>query len=208
MRRAVLRVRIPGNWIGDISSSCALSIKVLKCVPRENGGQSFLMIDGPPDMTGAAVAKKILDAEPACRVSLQGAGPGRHVGTVQNDKCGVCGLVSECGCFMDSAESAEEGAVLWNVIAPNAEALSKLVTKARRLGCEIDLQKVSVLRTASELTKEQERVLRLAFDLGYFDVPKRVNLEKLARRLEVSKATLDVMLRRAQRKILATQLQS
>ncbi len=207
MRRAVLRVRIPGNWIGDLSSTCALSIRVLKCVPRESGGQSLLQIDGPLDMTGDAVAKRITDTEPTCRVNLQGAGPGRHVGTVQNDGCVVCGLVSECGCFLDSAESADEGAVIWNVIAPNADALSRLVTKAREKGCEIDLQKVSVLRSASELTREQERVLKLAFELGYFDVPKRIKLEKLARQLEVSKATLDVMLRRAQRKVIATQFQ-
>jgi len=207
MRRAVLRVRIPGNWIGDLSSSCSLSIRVLKCVPRENGGQSLLQIDSPADMTGDAVAQRILDAEPACRVSLQGVGPGRHVGTVQNDRCAVCGLVSECGCFLDSAESAEDGAIIWNIISPNADALSKLVSKVKHLGCEVDLVKVSVLRSAHELTREQERVLKLAFQLGYFDVPKGINLEKLGKRLEVSKATLDVMLRRAQRKILAAQLQ-
>jgi predicted DNA binding protein len=43
----------------------------------------------------------------------------------------------------------------------------------------------------------------MAFELGYFEIPRKINLEKLAKRLEISKATLDVMIRRAQKKIIA-----
>ena len=66
------------------------------------------------------------------------------------------------------------------------------------------VEKVTILRTARELTTEQERVLETAFDLGYFDIPKKIKLEDLARRLNISKATLDVVLRRAQRKVVAS----
>ncbi len=94
----------------------------------------------------------------------------------------------------------------WNVIAPNAKALSVLVEKVTELGCTVDVEKISVLRTASELTVAQEKVLQMAYELGYFDIPKKVTLDTLAKRLEISKATLDVMLRRAQRKLVASHI--
>jgi len=204
MRSATMIVRIPGNWIGDLATSCDLSIKVIKCVPREgSGGQSVVQIDTVDGTTGTDLVDKIRAIEPKCRVQLTSAGPGRFIGTVETNTCVVCRLVAESGCFLDSATSINDGTVQWNVLAPNAAALKSLHDKVTRLGCSVELKKVSVLRTSSELTRAQERVLQMAYDLGYFDIPKKIDLARLARNLEISKATLDIMLRRAQRKIIA-----
>jgi predicted DNA binding protein len=205
MRQATLLLKIPGNWIGALSTACDLSIRVMKCVPRSgNGGQSFLQIDGPSTMTQEALVERIRSVEPRCNVQLSDAGPGRHVGTVEIAACAACKLVAESRCFLDSAISRENGSIQWNILAPNASDLRELVEKIKTLGGEVKVEKVSVLRTASELTVAQERVLQLAFELGYYDIPKRTNLDRLAKRLEISKATLDVMLRRAQRKLVAS----
>ncbi|MGQ9588336.1 MAG: helix-turn-helix domain-containing protein [Thermoplasmata archaeon] len=207
MRSATMLVHIPGNWIGDLCTSCDLSVKVLKCVPmNESGGMSLLQVDSPPDMTGTAIAERIRALEPQCNVELTPAGPGRFVGTAHTSTCAVCRLLSESGCFLDSATSQDNGLLQWNVVAPNAHALRSLVEKVRALGCSVELKKVSKLTTASELTRTQERVLQLAYELGYFEIPRKINLERLAKRLEVSKATLDVMIRRAQKKIIASHM--
>lgn len=207
MRQAVLVLRIPGNWIGALSTSCDLSIRVLKCIPKNgNGGQSLLQIDAPDTLSQEALVERIRAVEPRCNVELARAGPGRHVGTVEVDTCAACKIVAESKCFLDSASSRPNGEVQWNVIAPNSAALKSLVDKVRALGCDVRVEKVSMLRTASELTVAQEKVLELAFELGYFDIPRRINLDRLAKRLEISKATLDIMLRRAQRKLVASRL--
>ncbi len=204
MRAATMVVRIPGNWIGDLATSCDLSIRVIKCVPREGaGGQSLVQIDTVDGTTGTDLVEKIRRVEPKCRVQLTSAGPGRFIGTVETNTCVVCRLVAESGCFLDSAMSVGDGTVMWNVLAPNAAALKSLHDKVTKLGCSVNLKKVSLLRTSSELTRAQERVLQIAYDLGYFDIPKKIDLARLAKRLEISKATLDIMLRRAQRKIIA-----
>jgi hypothetical protein len=52
------------------------------------------------------------------------------------------------------------------------------------------------------LTREQRALLRMALDLGYYEVPARVNLTQLARFTGVSKAAMSKKLRRAERKIL------
>jgi predicted DNA binding protein len=207
MRSATMLVGIPGNWIGDLCTSCDLSVKVLKCMPMNgNGGMSLLQIDSPEDMTGTALSERIRAIEPRCNVNLTPSGPGRFVGTAQTSTCVVCKLLAEYGCFLDSATSENNGLLRWNVIAPNAEALKALVEKIKILGCSVELKKVSKVSTASELTRTQQRVLQIAYDLGYFEIPRKINLDKLAKRLEVSKATLDVMIRRAQKKIIASHM--
>ena len=57
-------------------------------------------------------------------------------------------------------------------------------------------------RRGDVLTREQRALLRLALDLGYFEVPARVNLTQLARYTGVSKAAVSKKLRRAERRIL------
>ncbi len=207
MRSATMLVKIPGNWIGDLCTSCDLSVKVLKCIPMNgSGGMSLLQIDASEDMTGTALSERIMALEPRCDVKLTAAGPGRFIGTAQTSTCVVCKLLAEHGCFLDSATSKSDGLLQWNVIAPNADALRGLVEKITALGCTVELKRVSKLCTASELTRTQERVLQMAYELGYFEIPRKVNLDKLAKRLEISKATLDVMMRRAQKKIVASHM--
>ena len=207
MRSASLLVKIPGNWIGCLTSSCDLSVKILKCVPKNgNGGQSLLQIDTDPSLSQEELVDRIREVEPNCTVQLTSAGPGRHIGTVELQQCAVCRLVADSGCFMDSASNRDGGMMQWNVISPNAAALRNLVEKVKGLGCTVDVEKISVLRTVSELTLAQERVLQMAYELGYFEIPKKITLDKLAKRLEISKATLDVMLRRAQRKLVASHI--
>jgi predicted DNA binding protein len=122
----------------------------------------------------------------------------------ERQTCAAFRLTAGSGCILDSVSKNENGTMQWSVIAPNLAALRNLVSNAEELGCTVQVKKISVIRTASELTAAQERVMQMAFDLGYFDVPKRITLDKLARRLEIPKATLDVMLKRAQRKLVAS----
>jgi len=54
----------------------------------------------------------------------------------------------------------------------------------------------------SRLTEKQRRVLVTAHKFGYYDVPRKINLVQLAERLDLAYSTLDVQLRRAERRLL------
>ena len=54
----------------------------------------------------------------------------------------------------------------------------------------------------SRLTEKQRRVLIKAHKLGYYDVPRKINLGQLAERLGLAYSTVDVQLRRAERRLL------
>lgn len=54
----------------------------------------------------------------------------------------------------------------------------------------------------NRLTEKQRRVLITAHNLGYYEVPRKINLVQLAERLDLAYSTLDVQLRRAERRLL------
>ena len=60
----------------------------------------------------------------------------------------------------------------------------------------------SVVSSKRRLTARQEWILRVAFEKGYFDDPKKTHIRSLAKFLEISPPTLHESLRKTQRKIL------
>jgi len=54
----------------------------------------------------------------------------------------------------------------------------------------------------SRLTEKQRRVLITAHNLGYYDVPRKISLVQIAERFDLAYSTLDVQLRRAERRLL------
>jgi predicted DNA binding protein len=53
------------------------------------------------------------------------------------------------------------------------------------------------------LTQKQLLAIRSAFELGYFDIPRRVSSEELGEKLRLDPSTLNIHLRKAQKKILS-----
>jgi predicted DNA binding protein len=198
---------IPDNWIGNISSSADVTVKVLRCAPKNGkGGQSLVRIEAAGDVSEESITGHIKSVDPRNEVSFSRNGSGRFLATVDMHSCHICRVLGDSDCLLDSAVSRPDGSIQWNIIAPNGAALTSLVDDLRTMGTSVVVEKVTVLRTARELTAEQEKVLQTAFDLGYYDIPKKIKLDELARRLDISKATLDVVLRRAQRKIVASHI--
>lgn len=203
MFKATLILKIPGNWIGELCTSCDLSVKVLRCAPvGDKKGKCLISVEGPSDLTGTALAEHILRVEPTCRIDLTETGPGRHIGTVFKCACALCSAVIESGCFLNTAISLPDGRIRWDLEGPNSNSIYALVEKIRLLGCEAEIVDISEIRRRSDLTPSQERVLRVAYEVGYFDIPKKITLDDLASKLDMSKSTLDVMLRRAEKKVV------
>lgn len=54
----------------------------------------------------------------------------------------------------------------------------------------------------SRLTKKQAQVLTTAYNLGYYDIPRRTNSDELAAKLKMQNPTFVMHRRRAERKII------
>ena len=55
---------------------------------------------------------------------------------------------------------------------------------------------------APDFTDKQKRAFELAVENGYYDIPKRIDLRRLAKVMEISIATYQEHLKRAEAKII------
>lgn len=80
------------------------------------------------------------------------------------------------------------------------------IVSINELGPEgiLHAQMLSISEIASELTDHQLFILLMAFEKGYYEIPRTVRTQDLAESLNVSRAAIEKSLRKAENKIMAS----
>lgn len=114
--------------------------------------------------------------------------------------------------FMITKSEFKDGLEYYTAIAPVAiksvkdsltELKSRLQEKAGIVSLtyrQVDTMPINIWQ---DLTSKEAMVLKVAYEMGYFNYPRSVNLEDLAKELKLSKATVDYYLRSALRKLIS-----
>ena len=63
--------------------------------------------------------------------------------------------------------------------------------------------KFSLDSPLSKLTDKQRTILSSAFNLGYYDIPRRFDSEQLAKKLSLGRSTVAEHLRKAEQRLIA-----
>lgn len=99
---------------------------------------------------------------------------------------------------------SERGATM-SLVGPQ-EAISGTVSEYETAGVSTTLQKLGLYdgreRPLDELTDRQREVIRTAYDMGYYEVPREVTTEAIASEMEVDPSTVAEHLQRAERNLL------
>ena len=108
-------------------------------------------------------------------------------------------MLTEDGAIILDLYGASDG---WHMRAmfPNRETLARTADFCEDHGLEFDLRQVREMDETPSgrwgLTHEQYEALRVAWEVGYFDVPREAKLGDIADRLDVSHQALSERLRR------------
>lgn len=90
------------------------------------------------------------------------------------------------------------------------EQLSDAFTEMQAAGFDVTLEKLHDYRIQKTpldvLTDRQHEVLEVAYELGYYDVPRRSSTEEVAAELGVDDSTVSEHLQRAERNLLTNLL--
>lgn len=90
------------------------------------------------------------------------------------------------------------------------EHISKMVAKFEAAGINVTLQKLQNYHVQEKpldtLTDRQREVLEVAFDLGYYDVPRRATTTEIATDLGLDDSTVSEHIQRAERNLLTAVL--
>ena len=105
----------------------------------------------------------------------------------------------------------ERGYEHWEVASYDRNVLSEFLKGLEKQNYEhleilqfknIKLNKIHFPAVAPDLTDRQKEVFELAVAEGYYDIPKRTDLTKLAKLMKISVATFQEHLKRAEAKII------
>jgi predicted DNA binding protein len=101
-------------------------------------------------------------------------------------------------CFIFSKVPLVNGYEIWTIAAPKKTALKHALDDIKTFG---DFKLLHIKKSSFDgfnLSYNQEKILKLALDLGYYNWPRKISISELAKKLNLSKVTIAEHLRKAE----------
>lgn len=198
------------DWVTESLSSLAVSFRLLACRPADRGRRRLLrLFDVQTKNDGIGPIVRRLKSRVSSRdIAAAVLGPDHALLRVAVPMPAACSAAFELGdfCIRCPFSGREEGArsSTWKVLVPQIVDARRLLSAAGKSGgSHPALVRAGAYRREWGLTGRQERAFRVAFELGYFDYPRKTSLAAVASRLGVSRSTALELLRRATTKLAA-----
>ncbi len=202
MIEATLRVVLPCSWVTDVTQEHGATVNLVEQKPSAGTTlQSLVEID-PGEADPNAVVETLRGNRFIHSVEAIVPPRGKILATLLVDNCHACRELANSECFLTDATATEGGGLEWRLLAPRRSAVEDLVNTLRRRGIRVELVSIRTMKGSGGLTDRQERVISLAFQLGYFEFPRKINLSDLAKKLGISKAALSETLHTGEEKVL------
>ncbi|WP_048085544.1 helix-turn-helix domain-containing protein [Archaeoglobus veneficus] len=125
---------------------------------------------------------------------------------VENHECSLAVEILDSGVMVISAE-VERDSVVWVLIC-SGDAFRELITKLEELNVDYEIIYKIKFSEDEDVSYKEYEILKLAFEMGFFENPRRVKLEDIAKRLGISKSTASDLIRRALKKVVRMYLES
>jgi len=201
MREAILKITMPDNWVKDVCKNYPVPIKFIECMPYgKSGGRGLIEIKG--EIADEIMAE--IERHPdVCKVDISHLKNGVLLGSVITERCSACRALTGSDCFLTSASSLEGGSVKWKLITGAEGSLSDLIENLEKNGCGVELKSAIHFSKKSLLTRRQEEIIKVAFEKGYYDYPKKITINELAKMFDISPSTLGEIVQRGEKKIIS-----
>ena len=105
-------------------------------------------------------------------------------------------------CFLFNKVPLVDGWEIWTIAAPKKTAIKHAFDDIEKLG---EFKLLHIKKSTFDgfnLSNKQEKILKLAIDLGYYNWPKKISISELAKKLNLSKVTIAEHLRKAEIKVI------
>jgi hypothetical protein len=201
--KAAVRIYRECPNIVRLKAQGAQQVKVFQCIPssRERTVTQALWVR----CTSCSVQmlRRLLKSLPNVDdVSFTRLSSDSYLGFVESRDC-VCvrlGLVGEK--ISHIIPDSDGGSMLAHIYFKGEKDIRRLSSKLERIGVKYAVEKVESLKHIGELTAMQEKTLRLAYDSGYYEVPRRTSIAGLAKMLGISPHAISETIRRAHKRLV------
>ncbi len=118
-------------------------------------------------------------------------------------KCKACEVLMRAKAFIVFPVSIRKGRMKWLLITDDNPTVGKIVEDLEDCGCYVRIERVTPFEGRGILTERQEELVRVALASGFFDFPRKMGSQELARKLGISVSTLSEIMRATQRRIFS-----
>lgn len=193
----------PVAWIKTLAQSHSARIKIIDVRKSNEGVKDLIEIFSPNggiEGLSAELSQRLkLDERTISFIDEHHA-----TAIVSAHECPICSSMRNWDLFLTGAHSDEFGNVIMKWLVPDEKNISEFLDRLTSDGVSFSLIGKKRLTKRGDITARQEFVVQTAFDLGFFEYPKKINLEGLSQRLNVSYVTLAEILRRAEKNIISS----
>ena len=172
------------------------------CIHSDKGC-SVIMITDPDSILKEEIMERERCSNEFGEVTIDRISSNRLIAIVNNNDCKLSRIISDSGCFLTSGRYYGDNKIIMTVMGPNTTYLQNLMENIRKNGYSVEKLSSSSSSFETMLSTKQEETLRIAFENGYYEIPRRINLEQLSKMVGCTKSTLDTTLRYAENKIIS-----
>lgn len=198
-----IEFKAPVEWIRDIVETHSASIKIRDIRMSREGVRDLLEIFLPGgEMKG--FSSELVEQKRTSSDNVTIVDDSHATAIVNAHECAVCKAILNWDLFLTEAYSNDSGDIIMKWLVPDEATVKGFLDRLEVDGVKFELLRKRALSKRSDITTRQEYVVKTALELGFFDYPKKVNLEGLSKRLNVSYVTLAEILRRAEKNIISS----
>lgn len=193
----------PEKWVETLCHEDSALVKILS-MKFSKSDQITHFVDAVSDEANAEkLSRDIRNSSDVVSSELASVGSNRLVGAVTSTDCFVCSSIinSNSGYFIGPAVTVGDCRLSYKLFM-SGDAIPAFLQSLHDKGVVYEISEIAKLSAKQKLTSKQERVLKSALELGYFDYPKRVSTEELSKGLGIAPSTLNEILRRAEHRII------
>ncbi len=201
MLDVTISIKLP-EWADNIVKLYGAVIKVRDIRKGESGVKDLIDIS-----TSGSNMNSVIDYMVESGTSLPGGivamGHERASAVVDAGSCDFCSEVSNIDAFLVESELIKDGELYLTFLIPYESILSDLVGRLDKKNIYYKIIKKKIMGEKGDITARQEYIVRMALELGFFEFPKKINLEELSERINISSTTLSEIIRRGSKHIIS-----
>jgi predicted DNA binding protein len=187
------------GWTDSLSKE-EVSIRIVNCRPYGRKGMlQYIELSTKSDVDN--VISQIKGDSNVLECEFTKTDKSRASGLVITKNSPVCRGISEhrgfCTTCLLSGNQQHTGL---RVVLAGDDTLDRMLSGLENKGMSVRVTESRTLVNGT-LTFDQQRIIRIAEQEGYFEFPRKISLTKLAEKLHMSKSNLEEILRRAEHKI-------
>lgn len=201
-------ITVPGGEtaLGRILRDLDVRVEFDPLVPTDNAYLPYLWVEGSQD-TVDRFEDRVRGVETVAGVSALQEHDSRRLYWIdwESRSDGVFGAASRSDACVKRAIGTPEG---WGVQLQGIDrtSLASFRDECAARSIPFTLQRLRSVRPTvdrgAELTEPQRETIRLAYDEGYYDVPRGTTLERLSTTLEISRQAVSHRLRRGTKRLV------